>query len=72
MSEPTMIQVEESILRNALRAIEDGAEYCRELIARYDAEMGRNHPSTKRAGEGMDKDLDFMREAFENLKASLP
>ena len=51
-------------------ALRDGIEYTRELLARHDRDLGREHRSNRIAAEHMEKAIVGMQCALIGLRAS--
>ena len=66
--EPEMWTLKKDVIYAAQEALKIGIENTEELLARHDAELGREHRHNRMTAMAMAEEIAEMKRALENLK----
>lgn len=69
--QPTLVSINEEILRSALTAISSGIENTRQCLAEHDSTLGRTIKKNKLWAETLERDIEQMEAAAKRIREAM-
>ncbi len=69
--QPTTWGVDENVIRDAITTAEYAVEYCSEVLARHDSELGRSRKRHKEQAEYMERCIERSKQTVNALRRAI-